>query len=59
MQQHEEHEDLRPGNVVMLPSGAMAAVEKIVGTDAYVIEWHKQLGRGPWIFPIGDLVLVS
>jgi hypothetical protein len=43
----------------MLPDGAVAAVEKIVGTDAYVVEWYKQLGRGPWIFPIADLVLVS
>jgi hypothetical protein len=51
-------DDLRPGDVVMLPDGAVAAVEKIVGTDAYVIEWQKQIGRGPWIFPVSDLVVV-
>ena len=53
-----EHDPLQPGDVVMLPDGGMAAVEKIVGTDAYVIEWAKQLGRGPWIFPISELVPV-
>lgn len=52
-------DELRPGDVVMLPDGGMAAVERVVGNDAYVIEWHKQIGRGPWIFPISDLVLVS
>lgn len=54
----EEHPP-RPGDVVMLPDGVMAAIEKIVGSDAYVIEWTKQIGRGPWIFPISDLVPVS
>ena len=54
-----EQDPLRPGDVVMLPDGAMAAIEKIVGSDAYVIEWAKQLGRGPWIFPISELVTVS
>lgn len=54
-------EDLPPrqGDVVMLPDGALAAIEKLVGSDAYVIEWTKQIGRGPWIFPISDLVPVS
>ena len=55
----EAQDPLRPGDVVMLPDGAMAAIEKIVGSDAYVIEWTKQLGRGPWIFPISELVTVS
>ena len=32
----EEHPP-RPGDVVMLPDGALAAIEKIVGSDAYVI----------------------
>jgi hypothetical protein len=41
------------------PDGALAAVERIVDRDAYVVEWTKRLGRGPWIFPIADLVLVS
>ena len=54
----EEHPP-RPGDVVMLPDGALAAIDKIVGSDAYVIEWTKQIGRGPWIFPISDLVAVS
>ena len=54
----EDQDPLRPGDVVMLPDGGMAAIEKIVGTDAYVIEWAKQLGRGPWIFPISELVPV-
>ena len=53
-----QQEELRAGDVVMLPNGAMAAVERIVGTDAYVVEWTKRLGRGPWIFPIAMLVLV-
>ena len=43
----------------MLPDGAVAAIERIVGADAYVVEWSKQIGRGPWIFPISDLVPVS
>lgn len=55
----EEHEVLQPGDVVMLPDGAVAAIEKIVGGDAYVVEWTKQIGRGPWIFPVSDLVLVA
>jgi len=59
VQEQREGEELRPGDVVMLPDGGMAAVERIEGRDAYVIEWHKQIGRGPWIFPISDLVLVS
>lgn len=59
MNTQEEREELRAGDVVMLPSGAVAAIEKIVGRDAYVIEWTKSNGRGPWIFPISDLVLVS
>ena len=54
----EDHDPLQPGDVVMLPDGGMAAIEKIVGSDAYVIEWAKQLGRGPWIFPISELVPV-
>jgi hypothetical protein len=54
-----DHEPLGPGDVVMLPDGGMAAIEKIVGTDAYVIEWQKQSGRGPWIFPISELVPVT
>ena len=54
----EEHPP-QPGDVVMLPDGALAAIEKIVGPDAYVIEWTKQISRGPWIFPISDLVPVS
>lgn len=51
--------ELRPGDVVMLPDGAVAAVERVVGVDAYVVEWQKQRGRGPWIFPTADLVIVS
>jgi hypothetical protein len=31
----EEHDPLRPGDIVMLPDGAVAAIERIVGTDAY------------------------
>jgi hypothetical protein len=54
-----EDDALRPGDVVMLPDGALAAVEKIVGGDAYVVEWQKQVGRGPWIFPVSDLAIVS
>ncbi len=54
----EEDELIQPGSIVMLPDGGTAAVERIVGSDAYVIEWHKQLGRGPWIFPVSELVLV-
>lgn len=56
---HDDDEVLQPGDVVMLPDGAVAAIEKIVGSDAYVIEWQKQIGRGPWIFPIADLVPVT
>jgi hypothetical protein len=55
----EDCSPIQPGDVVMLPDGAMAAVERIVDRDAYVIEWQKQIGRGPWIFPISELVLVS
>ena len=55
----DAHEPLQPGDVVMLPDGALAAVEKIVGGDAYVVEWQKQIGRGPWIFPVSDLAIVS
>lgn len=51
--------EFRVGDIVMLPDGAMAAIEKIVGRDAYVIEWQKAIGRGPWIFPVSDLVPVS
>ena len=54
-----DHDPLKPGDVVMLPDGAVAAIDRIVGTDAYVIEWHKTLGRGPWIFPLGELVPVA
>lgn len=55
----EDSSLIQPGDVVMLPDGAVAAVERIVDRDAYVIEWQKQVGRGPWIFPISELVLVS
>lgn len=55
----EERDPIRPGDVVMLPDGELAAVEKIVGSDAHVIEWTKRIGRGPWIFPIADLAPVS
>ena len=55
----EEHDPIRPGDIVMLPDGAMVAVQKVVGADAYVVEWTKQIGRGPWIFPISELVPVS
>ena len=48
-----------PGDIVMLPDGTVAAVERVVGADAYVVEWQKRLGRGPWIFPTADLVIVS
>lgn len=54
----EDYDVLRPGDVVMLPDGGVAAVQRIVGRDAYVVEWQKQVGRGPWIFPISELVLV-
>lgn len=55
----QRHDPLRPGDIVMLPNGAVAAIERIVDVDAYVVEWNKQIGRGPWIFPISDLVPVS
>lgn len=55
----EEPDPIRPGDIVMLPDGAVAAVDKIVGSDAYVVEWTKQFGRGPWIFPVSELVPVS
>lgn len=55
----EDHDLLKPGDIVMLPDGAVVTIERIVGADAYVIEWTKQIGRGPWIFPISDLVPVS
>ena len=55
----EDHDPIGPGDIVMLPDGVLAAVEKIVGADAYVIEWTKQIGRGPWIFPISELVPVT
>lgn len=55
----EDHDPLKPGDIVMLPDGAVAAIERIVGADAYVIEWTKQIGRGPWIFPVSDLAPVS
>ena len=51
----EEVDPIRSGDVVMIPDGQLAAVEKIVGSDAHVIEWTKRVGRGPWIFPISDL----
>ena len=54
-----DDDPLRPGDVVMLPDGGTALVEKIVGSDAYVFEWTKQIGRGPWIFPLADLVSVT
>jgi hypothetical protein len=50
-------QELRPGDVVMLPDGGMVAIERIVGEDAYVLEW--QVGHGPWIYPVAELVLVS
>ena len=43
----------------MLPDGGTASVERIVGSDAYVVEWSKQIGRGPWIFSVADLVPVT
>ena len=55
----EDRDLLKPGDVVMLPDGAVVAIERIVGADAYVIEWTKQIGRGPWIFPVSELVPVS
>ena len=55
----EDDDSIGPGDIVMLPDGVLAAVEKIVGADAYVIEWTKQFGRGPWIFPISELVPVT
>ena len=55
----EDARSLRPGDIVTLPDGAVAAIEQIDGTDAYVVEWTKQVGRGPWIFPVSDLALVS
>ena len=55
----EDHDPLKPGDIVMLPDGGVAAIERIVGADAYVIEWTKQFGRGPWIYPVSDLVPVS
>lgn len=48
-----------PGDVVTLPDGGVAAVEKLVGADAYVIEWQKPSARGPWIFPVRDLARLS
>lgn len=59
MRSYEDREELRAGDVVMLPDGAVAAIQKIVGRDAYVVEWTKPIGCGPWIFSISDLVLVS
>ena len=55
----QDEPELRPGDVVMLPDGAIAAIERIVGRDAYVIEWTKTIGRGPWIFPVSELVAVA
>jgi hypothetical protein len=55
----EDEDPLKPGDVVMLPEGSLAAIERIVGQDAYVVEWHKTVGRGPWIFPVSELVPVS
>ena len=51
-------EDLRPGDIVTLPDGVVAAVQQVIGDDVYVIEWARRFGRGPWIFPAADLVLV-
>ena len=50
--------DLLPGDVVTLPDGGVAAMQRVIGDDVYVVEWAKSLGRGPWIFPAADLVLV-
>lgn len=50
-------DELQPGDIVMLPDGSVAAIERIVDRDAYVVEWHKILGRGPWIFPVSELVV--
>lgn len=50
---------IQPGDRVTLPDGNVAVVEKIVGGDAYVVEWTKTLGRGPWIFPVSELVRVT
>jgi hypothetical protein len=55
----EEPDVLQRGDVVMLPDGGIAAIERIVGRDAYVIEWQKQIGRGPWIYPVTELVRMS
>lgn len=54
-----DQDALRPGDVVTLPDGGLGAVEKIVGSDVYVVEWQKQIGRGPWIFLASDLSLVA
>lgn len=55
----EDDDPLKPGDVVTLPDGSIAAIEQIVGSDAHVIEWTKRIGRGPWIFPLSELSLVS
>ena len=52
-------DELQPGDIVMLPDGSVAAIERIVDRDAYVVEWHKILGRGPWIFPVSELALFA
>jgi hypothetical protein len=54
-----EPDPIQPGDIVILPNGGTAAVEKIVGSDAWVYEWTKKTGRGPWLFPISDLAIVS
>lgn len=54
--EEEEEPPFRPGDVVNLPDGGIAAVARIAGDDVYVIEWQKRVGRGPWIFSARDLV---
>jgi hypothetical protein len=57
-QERWERGTFRPGDIVMLPDGGVAAVQRVVGDDVYVIEWTKRIGRGPWIFPVSELAHV-
>lgn len=44
------------GTRVLLPDGEHGVVQSIAHGEAEVVQWHKTIGRGPWIFPVGQLV---
>lgn len=48
-QEREAREVFQLGDVVSLPDGGVASVQQVIGSDVYVIEWTKRVGRGPWI----------